>query len=406
VAANDLVRRFLQGNCDTLFFLDSDADIPPDFLGRMRDFEPGMEYDALQAFYTSRRWPPEAIWFHDDPLGGDQRCMVVDGALTEPVSLVGLHATLVRREVFQAMLAEQPDIPINEFDWFYYPRHRKGTEDTAFSKEARRLGFRLGATSTIRAAHVGRVSLDWGAYQEYLELSGTRSRQELFEDLCGQVAGFTGEGVEIVRAKALRGSENVRQPYSQANPEGPDALRAFYGSPASGYLYDLIAWNASGGYRRLLEPLAGVKGSRVLVVGAGLGEEVRALAGRNQVDVFELPGALKEFCRGRFQEAQNVCILDGASLMEALNTRGPAWYDLAVAIDVLEHIHPDEFDRAMDALAASLHPGGVLYAHNNFGEQDKYPMHFDNQVLFDAWLVRHNFSKESEMTWRKREDAK
>ena len=61
-AANELVERFLQSECDSILWVDSDAKIEGDTLAKLRDLEEGWEYDVLSAFYCRRGWPPEAIW--------------------------------------------------------------------------------------------------------------------------------------------------------------------------------------------------------------------------------------------------------------------------------------------------------------------------------------------------------
>ena len=142
-------------------------------------------------------------------------------------------------------------------------------------------------------------------------------------------------------------------------------------------------------------PLAGISGLEVLVIGAGLGEECARLAGRNRVDAFELPGELREFLAWR--DLPGVEILDGDTLPKAVGKT----YDLAVAIDVLEHIHPDEWAETMDALAGAIRPGGALYCHNNFTGPG-HPEHYDNTVLFAAWCAQYGFTQETEYVWRKR----
>jgi cyclopropane fatty-acyl-phospholipid synthase-like methyltransferase len=79
----------------------------------------------------------------------------------------------------------------------------------------------------------------------------------------------------------------------------------------------------------------------------------------------------------------------------------PAVFDIIVAIDTLEHIHPAEIDETLDAIGALLKPGGVLYAHNNWGEQEKYPMHHDHSDTFKRWLVESGMEEIGNLQWRK-----
>lgn len=188
-AANELVRKLLKSDCDTLFTVDSDADFAPDFLSRFRDYEPGWQYDALQAFYTRRGWPPEAIWITHSGDGRYLNNIVVNPDAHAPVAVIGTHCALFHRQIFERMLEERPDVPVEQFDWFYYPRHSVETEDTMLSREAERLGFRLGATTHVKAGHISRVVVAWETHQEWLAMN-----REAIEANIRAVRAEVGEG--------------------------------------------------------------------------------------------------------------------------------------------------------------------------------------------------------------------
>lgn len=170
-ASNELVRRFLKTDCDSLMLLDSDADVGVGFVSELRDLEPGHAFDVLQAFYVRRGWPPEAIWFQKH--GEDYvNCLVTANNITVEVAGIGTHAVLIRREVFVGMVGRADP---ETFEWFWYPRGEKMSEDIAFSKGARAAGFRLGATTAVKAGHISRVTTGWETYQEYIAINGTEA---------------------------------------------------------------------------------------------------------------------------------------------------------------------------------------------------------------------------------------
>jgi SAM-dependent methyltransferase len=385
-ASNALAREFLRTGCDTLFMLDSDADIGPNFLNEFRDYEPGWQYDLLQAFYCRRGWPPDAIWFKKSH-HGDMFVRAVYGEdVVEDVAIIGTHAVLIRREVFIKLLGDRDE---EKFDWFFYPRHETASEDGAFSQEAADAGFRLGATTHVKAGHISRVTTGWETYQEYLQLSGSNAMIERYQAMLKLIGDFTGEGPDMVQSKVLRASKNVLEAWK--DPENAKQARAFYGQADNGYLYDLMAWNFSPVYERLTAPLRAYHGKRVLVVGAGIGGEVEQLIDHNEVEAFELPGVLRDFCQARFggrvdfDFGETIC-------MSALRMD----YQLIVMIDVVEHIHPDEFDETMEVLARRLEPGGRFYIHTNFAQQNAYPMHYDHSARFAAWLKRHGLKRQGD----------
>lgn len=395
-AANALARTFLDSDCDTLLFLDSDADVGPDFLERFRTYEPGWQYDVLQAFYVRRGWPPEAIWFKRDAAGVLRKVVITDPNTHDDVALVGLHACLIRREVFERLLGENDQ---RRHDWFYYPRGEETTEDAAFSFDALQAGFRLGATSSVKAGHITNLTTTWDTYQEYLYMSGMMDRLDRWSQLVTAIANFTGQSETEVARLGSQGAANVQKSWAKHAPGDADALRAFYGAQDNGYLYDLLNWNVSETYHRITRALRDFRGEEVLVIGAGLGTEADLLADRNSVHVFELPGVLRDFAKQRL--GQRVLFHDHDTLQELASHFQWVQFSLIVAVDVLEHVHPDEIETVLDALFGLLEPGGVLYAHNNFEQVDLYPMHFDHAQAWAAWVKKNELVQETEIVWRK-----
>jgi len=400
ISANELVRKFLRTDLDSICFLDSDWDGGYQFVEELRSIEDGWEFDIFQAFYPRRGWPPEAIWFKRSALGDLMQCLVWKDNHTEETALAGLHSVLIRREVFEKMLEEHPEIPLEEFDFFWYPRHKKISEDSAFCFDATDHGFRIGSTTKVKAGHISRVTTGWESYQEYIQLSGVA---DLWKEAYGRVnlvAEFLNEDPETVIAHAMRGSANVREGLERhGNPQSANELKKFYGAEDSGYFYDLLGWNNMPLYQKAIAPLGDIFSKTVLVVGGGIGGEVEVLKGRNRVVVFELPGALRDFLVWRYRDESSVSIWNFGDLRES---QAYPVYDWIIAIDTLEHIHPDEFESTMDAMLGLLKPDGKFYFRNNFGQQEIYPMHFDHSEAYAQWIEtnglvvcdRHNIGVE------------
>jgi hypothetical protein len=382
-ASNDLVRRFLKSNLDTLFLLDSDADFGYQALSELRDHTDGWKYDGLQAFYTRRGWPPEAIWFKRDALGGLYQCIVYGEDVTQDVALVGTHCVLLRREMLKGMRdrAAADGVDPDKYEWFHYPRHSDISEDSAFSMDATEQGYQFGATTHVKFGHISRVTTGWETYQEVLELSGQNQRVRDYQQLLGWLAEFTGQERALVEAKVFKRSQTVIEAWQDKRPKTPAEVRGFYGWNDNGYLYDLAAWNASTGYLSLIEPLKAIEGQRVLVFGSGLGTECAALAEKNVVDAFDVPGVLRNFCEWRPDRKWRM--LDGET---ARDIDYYDQYDLIVAMDVIEHIHPDELVDTLDALWNATAPGGRWYLHVDFNDK-QYPMHYDHRNAFGAWMI-------------------
>lgn len=398
VAQNDNVRAFLVGSdCETFLSLDSDATFDPDFLNRFRDYEPGWQYDALQAFYTRRGEPLEAIWMLYNPLNNTTESGLVLSEGEQELGLIGTHCALFRREIFEQIYriyGEAQGIPFNRFEWFTYPRHEEMSDESQLAHEARELGFRLGGTTAIKVGHVGRQIVGWNEYQEHLTKTNARERAEYYLELRQMVADFTGETVEEVHTKALQGSGNVKTAWEKANPQTPDEVRAFYGQADNGYLYDLLAWNWGEVYWKIAAPLREYRDKRVLVIGAGLGTEVEWLTNNNFVVVYEIDGILKEFMRLRFEHNYRVDFLDSFDLVFEPN--------LIVCVDTLEHIHPNEVENILSVISELLSDDGIFYCHNNFKQQHDYPMHYDHSVIFEQWLQDNELEQTGAYTYQRR----
>ena len=165
-AANELVERFLQSECDSILFIDSDCKMDGNTLSQLRDLQEGWAYDLLSAFYVRRGWPPEAIWMKRQP-DGNYKNVAVLKEITDDVDAVGLHFCLIRRKVFSGVAGP---------DWFWYPKrtrpdeHRK-SEDVAFSESALAAGFKIGSTSKVQTGHYSVMPTGWETHHEWLRIN-------------------------------------------------------------------------------------------------------------------------------------------------------------------------------------------------------------------------------------------
>ncbi len=387
-AQNECVRHLLKGDWDTLLSLDSDADVTPDFLTRFREYEAGQEYDILQAFYVRRGWPPRAIWLKRNSLGQMMEYFIRDPDSVSDVDIAGTHACLIRREVFEAMLDNEDP---TTFEWFWYPRHEETSEDGAFSGAAAALGFRIGATTAVRAGHICEIVTSWDTYQEYIQITGRTQLLNRYEWLARQIAEFTGETTEQVIARSTEGIDALRKAWLTLNPQTADEERAFYRTiGADQYLYELLAWNCQPFYQRILDGMATIRDCNVLVIGVGLGTEAEQLMNQGcHVTCYDLPGRLRDFAQRRLGS--------GVQWTDDLAFVGS--FDAVVAIDTLEHIHPDEIDEMLGDIGRALKPDGRLYAHNNWAQQDSYPMHHDHSAAFEAWATAQRLTKTGDHLW-------
>jgi len=170
--------------------------------------------------------------------------------------------------------------------------------------------------------------------------------------------------------------------------ETPEDVRRFY-EETDLYLYELVSWNATEEFRQRVHPLLHYRGMKILEIGAGIGSLCIALAlNGNDVTYCDINDKLTAFAKQRFADR----LLDIKSVK---SLRGLRDYDIVVAIDTLEHIHPDELPKMLKDIAGCLKDGGFLYERSNFWQQDLFPMHYDYSTKIIEWcekagLVRRN----------------
>jgi len=432
-SANILVRRFLQTGCDSICFIDSDAVFGNGALEELRADPDGWEFDVLQAFTVKRGWPPEPMFLIeqiDQPKSIAKRRGVYfsneipldDGIIYPPPGqdyriAVSLHFTLIRRELLERML--DPDGPEHTY-WFEY--NRDNGEDINFSIQANEIGARLGMTTKLKVGHVSEVVTGWDTMVTYYDgkfavesgqrpapsLDRIRAHYQAVSQLSALVAEFTGETPERVFQRTESGGLAVADRWRVERPQTPDEVRGFYGTTRE-YLYDLARWNTLPAFQKIMGGLAHVRGERVLEIGGGLGTTSEFLAANgNDVDYYDVPGVLLDFARWRFERMTRILAgregrggLRAPRILADLAETADS-YDRIVAIDVIEHLHPDVFDVTLNRLASRLRRGGAFFAHNTFSQGNgAYPQHFDHSEKWAAFVSRAGLKPSGDFEWRK-----
>jgi SAM-dependent methyltransferase len=426
-AANMLVRNFLVSDCDSLCFIDSDAVFGSNALEELRSDADGQAYDVLQAFTVKRGWPPEPMFMVEATAQpqGERAMRGVHYATQLPLNpeyvypgegdgyriAVSLHFTLVRRWVFEQMLADMGR-PAEYTYWFEYARDNG--EDINFSITANALGARLGMTTKLKVGHVSEIVSGWGTMVDYYhrkfeveagappaDLQGALRTQQAELQLSELYSEYSGLPLAQVFNRVSTAVVNVADAWQQADPQTPEQVRAFYGDTED-YVYDLIRWNCRPAYQRLLGELARSLALHevILEVGGGLGTTAEFLAARgHRVDYYDVPGVLLDFASWRFARAQRLGLANAPHVIKRWPTGA---YDRVVAIDVLEHIHPEELRPFLNGLHMALKPGGLLFAHNEFDKHgDAYPQHFESGPIWEQFLQELDYSAVGECLWRK-----
>lgn len=212
-AATNLMRSFLQTDCDSLLLIDDDMVFNSDLLEKMRSNEENWRYGIVSALATQRVQPPRALVLrrgaqpsYPDSTNGTFYGMLVDevesGTVME-VDGTGMAFTLIRREVIEAMTGEKGP------QFTHYVQWGQGGEgeDIRFCREAGSLGYR---TAVDCSCHIGHIGIQVYGYDEFdywrrTGRAGTGMNMQKLTEFVGQaVPHLSGtpagkQGVELLK---------------------------------------------------------------------------------------------------------------------------------------------------------------------------------------------------------------
>lgn len=179
----------------------------------------------------------------------------------------------------------------------------------------------------------------------------------------------------------------------------------FYQMPEVGrtYLLDLLWWNASPMFAQFRNELVGAENRKVIIIGSGIGTLAIQLACQNcDVLAIEPNGVLRDFAKKRWAWVkEKMTTRTGKLVFRDRFARGRARegkFDLGVAVDVLEHMEQDVLEKTMHMFSANIEPGGKLFVHNNWEQQDIYPMHHNHADRW-PWLLEETGFVETGGLW-------
>lgn len=323
---------------------------------------------------------------------------VIDSPVGNPlweVDAVATGAMAIHRSVLETI-----DPP-----WFEYTIY--GTsEDLFFCDQAKfKYGVPVHADLSTISGHYNWVAMGQAQFRSLFEGRGisltTYTKQEAAEWL----SDFWGIKVDDAVKQIEEGSAHAVGDYFAKKFHGakvdsldPKVVDEFYKSDEVGKLYiiELLHWNFSLGFDQIRRVLIPVRDTNVLEIGAGIGSVTMQLAvQRNEVVGVEPNEELREFIKLRWRKVGEynkhrhgeLYLLDDKWKEMAKEEQ----FGVVVAFDVFEHIPKDELKDVLFHVHRVLPVGGRLIYHNNFGQQDIYPMHYDHSDWWADYMFELGF---------------
>jgi glycosyltransferase involved in cell wall biosynthesis len=173
VAANNIVRTFLNTRSNSLLMIDDDMAFDANALEVLRSNKANWDYDVVMGFCTHKTIPPHAVVMklHEEQPGPPLSLMgehfgtlrdVINNSVMD-VDAVGLAFTLIKRHVLESMVSEYGAIYTSWFDW---GQHSEG-EDIVFSRKCRERGYSLAVDTNVKIGHVGRYTFGWSDFKSW-----------------------------------------------------------------------------------------------------------------------------------------------------------------------------------------------------------------------------------------------
>jgi 2-polyprenyl-3-methyl-5-hydroxy-6-metoxy-1,4-benzoquinol methylase len=237
---------------------------------------------------------------------------------------------------------------------------------------------------------------------------------DLEKSLVAELARYVGsDDLTDIQRRCVHSSDGIEDEWHErvSRSSGDRAsIEQFY-DQSQRVLYELVWWHTLNDDRSPLAYVVALNFARqhgcraVLDFGAGIGSGGILFARHGlRVSLADISTPLLRFSEWRFAQRH----LPGEFIDLKDQTLPPASFDLVTAMDVFEHlVDPLE---AVDRLAESLRPGGVLFGRFNVEAEDERPEHIVHDfapvfgrmeehglvpVWEDQWLWGHQAFRKS-----------
>jgi hypothetical protein len=181
------------------------------------------------------------------------------------------------------------------------------------------------------------------------------------------------------------------------NIDTAEKERQAYRDPQSAlpYMVELLKWNSTINHIEMRKEYMGIRNSNVLDLGAGVGTLAIQLAiQHNNVTAIEVNPVLQEFIKYRYNIAKNSI----ETYVNPITIMSDEWLtsdtkniEYAFALDVFEHLLPEDLQRILTKLAEVMISGGKLFYHATFDQQENFPMHHDYSNIWKQLLLDSGF---------------
>lgn len=304
---------------------------------------------------------------------------------------VATGCILIHRSVLEQMPAP----------WFEY-RAGGNSEDLMFCKEAKAAGFPIYCDLSLICGHYSLVPMGQAQFRMKFQsqgLNNTTYSKRIAADWWSKFFKVSLEKAieEIENGSASEVGKLWKKKFGDRKPTASQ-VDSFYKEKEVGkaYIMELLWWNFSPVFNTIRANLTSIRDMDVLELGSGIGTvALQLIIQNNNVLAVEPNKLLRKFIDLRWEQLLSnmggkhgqLSIVDDSWKEK---TPGES-FDVVVAIDVIEHIPRDYLEEVMHNVWRVLKPTGRFIFHNNWHQQDLYPMHENNEDLFEQIAKKLHF---------------
>lgn len=293
-----------------------------------------------------------------------------------------------------AMLIHRSVIETMEPPWFEY-KTGGHSEDLIFCDDAKfEYGIPIHCDLSTIAGHYHWKAMGQGEFQQNFQNRGVKLSLFTMSEMARLMGEFFDEPAESTFEELKNGNAHMVGSYWRSKkPKTAEEVREFYEDPHTGRLYmiELAHWNASTTFARFKQELVFARDLDVLEIGSGIGSAAMQLAiQRCNVIAGEVNDTLREFSKFRWKKAQDALRARTGKIdfvKDIMKHGKKESVDLIVAFDVIEHMPAEDVKQFLLMAGDILKQDGGMIFHNNWEQQDLYPMHFDHSEQWEKWLA-------------------
>lgn len=314
---------------------------------------------------------------------------------------VATGAIMIHRSILENWKGEWGVLPMFEY------KAGGASEDLTWCEDARAQGFKIWCDFSTISGHYHWVPMGQAQFRQMFINRGAELTTFGKADAMNWLHKFQGIKEEDAKAKIEGGNAHMVGNYWIAKfgkeTPSPEEVEAFYKDEYTGelYLIELLYWNFTRVFNSIRSSLVDIRKANVVEIGSGIGTVAMQMAIQScNVIAIEPNDTLRKFSEYRWDDLREKLTGHRGDITwegdTSLDNIADGSQKAVISFDTFEHMPADLLQETLAKANRCLELSGWLIFHNNFSQQDMYPMHYDHSKEWDKWLTDAGFVLQSQ----------